>query len=96
MNKDVLFKGNLKEGIYKLIKTTNGWVLEGEDIAYAGFYITERPQGEWTDIYQLSTDGRMTRMSAQCKNCGEKTIFWNKTPNFCPECGARMKGVNND
>jgi hypothetical protein len=32
----ILFKGNLKEGEYKLIKTTNGWVLEGNDIAYYG------------------------------------------------------------
>jgi hypothetical protein len=32
----ILFKGNLKESDYKLIKTTNGWVLEGNDIAYYG------------------------------------------------------------
>ena len=32
----ILFKGNLKDGDYKLIKTTNGWVLEGNDIAYYG------------------------------------------------------------
>lgn len=32
----IIFKGNLKEGDYKLIKTTNGWVLEGNDIAYYG------------------------------------------------------------
>lgn len=33
----ILFGGNLKEGDYKLIKATDGWVLEGEDIAYAGW-----------------------------------------------------------
>ena len=38
----ILFKGNLKEGEYKLIKTTNGWVLEGNDIAYYGEPQTER------------------------------------------------------
>ena len=38
----ILFKGNLKEGDYKLIKTTNGWVLEGNDIAYCGEPQTER------------------------------------------------------
>ena len=38
----ILFKGNLKEGDYKLIKTTNGWVLEGDDIAYYGEPKTER------------------------------------------------------
>lgn len=38
----ILFKGNLKEGDYKLIKTTNGYVLEGNDIAYYGEPQTER------------------------------------------------------
>ena len=38
----ILFKGNLKEGDYKLIKTTNGWVLEGNDIAYYGEPQTKR------------------------------------------------------
>ena len=45
----ILFKGNLKEGDYKLIKTTNGWVLEGNDIAYYG-----EPQTE------VTTDCRQT------------------------------------
>ena len=40
----ILFKGNLKEGDYKLIKTTNGWVLEGNDIAYYGEPQTERSE----------------------------------------------------
>lgn len=31
----IYVKGNPKEGEYKLIKTTDGFVLEGEDIAYA-------------------------------------------------------------
>ena len=35
----VLFKGRLEEGKYNLIKTTDGWVLEGEGIVYAGFDI---------------------------------------------------------
>lgn len=33
----ILFRGDLKEGDYKLIKTTDGWVLEGEDIVYCGW-----------------------------------------------------------
>ena len=31
----VYVKGNPKEGEYKLIKTTDGFVLDGKDIAYA-------------------------------------------------------------
>ena len=33
----IIFKGNLKEGDYKLIKTTDGWVLDGGDIVYCGW-----------------------------------------------------------
>ena len=35
----VLFKGKLEEGNYNLIKTTDGWVLKGKGIVYAGFDI---------------------------------------------------------
>ena len=33
----ILFKGDLKEGEYKLIKTTDGWVLANEEIVYCGW-----------------------------------------------------------
>ena len=41
----VLFRGNLEEGNYTLIKTTDGWVLKGET-SYVGFNFADRPQ-EW-------------------------------------------------
>lgn len=62
-----------------------------QDALYELF--ADRPQGEWTDIYQLSTDGRMT---ARCKNCREKIIFRDETPNFCSHCGVKMKGGDNE
>ena len=37
----ILFKGELKEGEYKLIKTTDGWVLANEDIVYCGWERSE-------------------------------------------------------
>ena len=37
----ILFKGDLKEGEYKLIKTTDGWVLANEDIVYCGWERSE-------------------------------------------------------
>ncbi len=42
----ILFKGNLEEGNYTLIKSTDGWVLKGKT-SYAGFNFADRPQGEW-------------------------------------------------
>ena len=40
----ILFKGNLEEGNYTLIKTTDGWVLKGKT-SYVGFNFADRPQG---------------------------------------------------
>ena len=37
----ILFKGELKEGHYELIKTTDGWALSGQTIAYYGEQIGE-------------------------------------------------------
>lgn len=39
----ILIKGNPKEGEYKLIKTTDGWILEGKDIAYCGTELDDEP-----------------------------------------------------
>ena len=33
----VLFRGELEEGDYRLIKTADGWVLQGEDIVFCGW-----------------------------------------------------------
>ena len=45
----ILFKGNLEEGNYTLIKSTDGWVLKGE-ISYVGFNFADRPTGEWIPV----------------------------------------------
>ena len=37
----VLFRGELEEGDYRLIKTTDGWVLQGEDIVFCGLERSE-------------------------------------------------------
>lgn len=48
-----------------------------------------RLKGRWVNIYQLDLDGRMM---AQCSNCREKIYFYGSTSNFCPNCGADMRG----
>ena len=55
----VYVKGNPKEGEYKLIKTTDGFVLEGKDIAYACIEIDlvrcgeckQLDQTKWCDLF---------------------------------------------
>ena len=59
----------------------------------------DRPQGEWIDRgwhgdWQFETDGRGNCWRVfECSLCnGENTI---KT-RFCPHCGARMKGADDE
>lgn len=52
MSRGIIFKGNLDEGDYKLIKTIDGWVLQGET-SYIGFD-TDTPQAEWIDLIKRS------------------------------------------
>ena len=94
----ILFKGNLEEGNYTLIKTTDGWVLKGKT-SYVGFNFAGRPQGEWI----VSDD----KYFYTCQFCNADVdvsmgtgIFVNNDEvshvNFCPNCGARMKGADDE
>ena len=89
MSDGVLFKGRLEEGNYNLIKTTDGWVLDGKDIAFAGSDITDRPQGEW--IIEIDVNGNTY---GRCSICGMRQYAGQL--NYCPDCGCRMKGADND
>ena len=89
MNKGIFFKGNLEEGIYTLKKTTNGWVLIGENIVYAGFDVDDKPQGEW--IIETDANGNTY---GKCSVCNMKQYAGQL--NFCPDCGTRMKGADNE
>jgi DNA-directed RNA polymerase subunit RPC12/RpoP len=83
----ILFKGNLEEGNYTLIKTTDGWVLKGKT-SYVGFNFADRPQGEWIDTGKDPDHSHpLTAIWYRCSECGDGT---NTKTNFCPNCGARM------
>ena len=61
---------------------------------------TNRPQGEWIDKgwkgdWQFETDGRGNCWHEyECSECG----FRNKgsKSKFCPDCGRRMKGADDE
>ena len=63
---------------------------DGYEAGYsAGLKDAERPKGEWTD---LSTDGRHIGWIA-CSVCGqEPPSESNLATDFCPNCGADMRG----
>ena len=58
--------------------------------------ITDRPQGEWIKTTPWSYGGGMGEVYGyyqKCSNCGKE--FMDKS-NFCPNCGARMKGADDE
>ena len=58
---------------------------------------TGRPQGEW--ITEYSGNGWNDYWDYTCSNCGKKykradNVLYKS--NFCPNCGAEMKGASNE
>ena len=53
--------------------------------------IADRPQGEWlaTDYYD-----EWYGLTYKCNICGSEAI--GGCDNFCPHCGARMKGADDE
>ena len=50
---------------------------------------TDRPQGEW--IIEIDANGNTY---GRCSICGMKQYAGQL--NFCPDCGAQMKGANDE
>ena len=50
--------------------------------------VVVREKGEWDDSY----DG----ITPYCTACGRSHRGMNRTPNFCPNCGADMRKGEND
>ena len=57
--------------------------------------IADRPQGEWIRIERNENiEGHIVPMRIyKCSTCGEKEVA---STRFCPNCGAMMKGADNE
>lgn len=53
-----------------------------------------RPKGEWER--RMVQDPRIHTDMAWCSNCGYHMIFNREFDNFCPNCGADMRGETHD
>ena len=73
-----------EQAINKLHET--GWLIEHDK------EMTTRPKGEWKTVEGVDGDEYY-----ECSNCGEPWVLMAGAPkdnnmNFCPNCGAYMKG----
>ena len=54
----------------------------------------DRPQGEWEDTGKDPDHSHpLTAIWYRCSECGDGT---NTKTNYCPSCGARMKGADDE
>ena len=87
--KKLIDKEKLLERLYQKIELTySAQVRQGLTIAQniiREFPEDERPTGEWK-----VSDNRWGLGSLRCSNCN---IYYDTDPNYCPNCGAKMKGV---
>lgn len=61
------------------------------------YEITDRPQGEWIEDY--NGNGWNDYWDYTCSNCGKKyeradAVLYKA--NYCPNCGAQMKGADDE
>ena len=71
------------------------------------YEIADRPQGEWTEREVFRSDDNNTSnpiiddwQSAKCSVCGKyhttPYLYYFDDFNYCPHCGAQMKGADDE
>lgn len=71
------------------------------------YEVADRPQGEWTEREVFRSDDNDTSnpiiddwQSAKCSVCGKyhttPYLYYFDNFNFCPHCGAKMKGADDE
>ena len=84
--------GECKLGCYKedeLYCEENLGYEQCIDRLQEALYVADRPQGKW--IIEIDANGNTY---GRCLICGMKQYAGQL--NYCPECGARMKGTDDE
>lgn len=56
--------------------------------------VADKPQGDWLDTGKDPSHSHpLTAIWYRCSECGDGT---NTKTNYCPSCGARMKGADDE
>ena len=93
---DLIKRSDAINSIYKLKKTViKHDVLNYHDGLFDALEVvqnlpsTDKPQGKW--IIEIDTNGNTY---GRCSICGMKQYAGQL--NFCPDCGAKMKGIDDE
>ena len=95
---DLIRREDAIKAIEELPNAYNGW-SDAYDKAYIIGTLEEvpsadRPRGEWKDTGKDPDHSHpLTAIWYRCSECGYGT---NAKTNFCPDCGARMKGADDE
>ena len=107
MSKDTIYREDAIEAIHREARIVGGSVaIEYADMfqdAIEALPSADRPQGEWVDEAD-KYDASFGIHDYRCSNCnsyadeyiGGHEWYTAGKPNFCPHCGARMKGADDE
>lgn len=87
IDRDLLIRKYIDTDIAKFNNSDVKIVLENLKQNILKMPTEDRPQGEW--IIEIDINGNTY---GRCSICGMRQYAGQL--NFCPDCGARMKGVN--
>ena len=63
-------------------------IMDAKQIIINTPFMSDRPQGKWIEMYRNGF-GNMICMCSKCNFHATKSIF-------CPNCGAKMKGADDE
>lgn len=93
MNNDLISRSAL----IAVIKTNSPTFYDGQDIAnWQAKCINEAPAVDAEPVRHGHWDDSFDGITPYCSVCGMSHNCINRTPDYCPHCGARMNGGNDD
>lgn len=88
---DALREGWLEWNPYEIIEANT--VLDSIDEQPTIDPESLKPQGEWR---RRKTSYSQTGFIDECSVCGNRLVHLGCKTNYCPNCGARMKGADHE